>query len=140
MIADDFAMVTELAKKADFYGIRKEWAELEIFPIIQTPTSDLLAPYLVKKLKISSPKDTKQLLEAKELAYKEGFYQGVMKVGEFKGEKVEIAKPKVREQLIKAGEAFAYSEPENKVVSRSGDEWCVRFPGSHPSMLVPPTD
>ncbi|KAK5661310.1 hypothetical protein OQA88_11205 [Cercophora sp. LCS_1] len=122
---DDFAMVTDLAKKAEFYGIKKEWAELEIFPIIQTPTSDLLAPYLVKKLKISSPKDVKQLLEAKELAYKEGFYQGVMKVGDFKGEKVEVAKPKVREQLIKAGEAFAYSEPENKVVSRSGDECIV---------------
>lgn len=122
---DDYAMVTELAKKADFYGIKKEWAELEIFPIIQTPTSDLLAPYLVKKLKIASPKDAKQLLEAKELAYKEGFYQGVMKVGDFKGEKVEVAKPKVREQLIKAGEAFAYSEPENKVVSRSGDECTV---------------
>lgn len=122
---DDFAMVTELAKKADFYGIKKEWAELEIHPIIQTPTSDLLAPYLVKKLKIASPKDAKQLLEAKELAYKEGFYQGVMKVGDFKGEKVEVAKPKVREQLIKNGEAFAYSEPENKVVSRSGDECTV---------------
>lgn len=122
---DDFAMVTDLAKKADFYGIKKEWAELEIFPIIQTPTSDLLAPYLVKKLKISSPKDAKQLLEAKELAYKEGFYQGIMKVGDFKGEKVEVAKPKVREQLIRAGDAFAYSEPENKVVSRSGDECIV---------------
>ncbi|KAK3990753.1 putative leucyl-tRNA synthetase, cytoplasmic [Cladorrhinum sp. PSN332] len=122
---DDFAMVTELAKKADFYGIKKEWAELEIHPIIQTPTSDLLAPYLVKKLKIASPKDAKQLLEAKELAYKEGFYQGVMKAGDFAGEKVEVAKPKVREQLIKAGQAFAYSEPENKVVSRSGDECTV---------------
>ncbi|KAL2261951.1 hypothetical protein VTK26DRAFT_2908 [Humicola hyalothermophila] len=122
---DDFAMVTELAKKPDFYGIKKEWAELEIHPIIQTPTSDLLAPHLVKKLKINSPKDAKQLQEAKELAYKEGFYQGVMKVGDFKGEKVEVAKPKVRAQLIKSGEAFAYSEPENKVVSRSGDECTV---------------
>lgn len=116
-------MVTELTKKAEYYGIKKEWVDLEIVPIIQTPTSDLLAPYLVKKLKISSPKDAKQLQEAKELAYKEGFYQGVMLVGEFKGEKVEAAKPKVREQLIKARDAFAYSEPENKVVSRSGDEW-----------------
>jgi leucyl-tRNA synthetase len=120
---DDYAMITELAKKAEFYGIKKEWAELEIHPIIQTPTSDLLAPYLVKKLKIASPKDAKQLLEAKELAYKEGFYQGVMKVGDYKGEKVEVAKPKVRDGLIKNREAFAYSEPENKVSSRSGDEW-----------------
>ncbi|KAM6536876.1 cytosolic leucyl tRNA synthetase [Fusarium falciforme] len=123
---DDFATVTDLAKKADYYGIQKEWAELEIFPIIDTPTyGDLCAPFLVKKLKIASPKDTKQLEEAKELAYKEGFYQGTMKVGDFKGEKVEVAKPKVRTQLIDAGEAFAYSEPERKVVSRSGDDCIV---------------
>ncbi|KAH8906798.1 leucyl-tRNA synthetase [Coniochaeta sp. PMI_546] len=123
---DDYATVTDLAKKAEYYGIKKEWAELEIFPIIDTPSyGDLCAPFLVKKLKISSPKDAKQLQEAKELAYKEGFYQGVLKVGDFKGEKVEVAKPKVRQQLIEAGLAFAYAEPENKVVSRSGDECSV---------------
>ncbi|KYK55273.1 leucyl-tRNA synthetase [Drechmeria coniospora] len=123
---DDFATVTDLAKKADYYGIEKEWAELEIFPIIDTPSyGDLCAPFLNKKLKIASPKDTKQLEEAKELAYKEGYYQGTMKVGRFKGEKVETAKPKVRSQLVEAGEAFAYSEPEKKVVSRSGDDCIV---------------
>ncbi|KAH7156962.1 hypothetical protein EDB81DRAFT_788475 [Dactylonectria macrodidyma] len=123
---DDYATVTDLAKKADYYGIQKEWAELEIFPIIETPSyGDLCAPFLVKKLKIASPKDTKQLEEAKELAYKEGFYQGILKVGEFKGEKVEVAKPKVRQQLVDAGDAFAYSEPERKVVSRSGDDCIV---------------
>lgn len=123
---DDYATVTDLAKKADYYGIQEEWAKLEIFPIIDTPSyGDLCAPFLVKKLKIASPKDTKQLEEAKELAYKEGFYQGILKVGEFKGEKVEVAKPKVRKQMIDAGEAFAYSEPERKVVSRSGDDCIV---------------
>ena len=122
----DYATVVDLAKKADYYGIQKEWAELEVFPIIETPSyGDLCAPFLVKKMKINSPKDTKQLDEAKELAYKEGFYQGIMKVGEFKGEKVEDAKPKVKKQLIEAGEAFAYSEPERKVVSRSGDDCIV---------------
>jgi leucyl-tRNA synthetase len=123
---DDYATIMDLAKKADYYGIKKEWAELEIVPIIKTPSyGDLAAPFLVKKLKIASPKDTKQLEEAKELAYKEGFYQGIMTIGEFKGEKVEVAKPKVRQQLIDASEGFAYSEPERKVVSRSGDDCCV---------------
>lgn len=99
--------------------------ETDIVPIIQTPTSNLLAPELVKKLKIASPKDVNQLKEAKELAYKEGFYQGTMLVGDFKDEKVADAKPKVRKQLIDAGLAFEYAEPEGKVVSRSGDECTV---------------
>ena len=123
---DDYATVMDLAKKADYYKIKKEWAELAIVPIISTPSyGNLAAEFLVKKLKIASPKDTKQLEEAKELAYKEGFYQGIMTIGDFKGEKVEIAKPKVRQQLFDAGEGFAYSEPERKVVSRSGDDCCV---------------
>ena len=123
---EDYATVTELAKKSEYYGIRKEWTELEIFPIIETPSyGDLCAPFLVKKLKINSPKDIKQLGEAKELAYREGFYQGILKVGDFKGQKVEDAKPKVRQQLIDSGEAFAYSEPEALVVSRSSDDCIV---------------
>jgi leucyl-tRNA synthetase len=123
---DDYATVKDLAKKADYYGIKKEWAELEIVPIIKTPSyGNITAEFLVKKLKISSPKDTKQLEEAKDLAYKEGYYQGIMEIGEFKGEKVEDAKPKVRQQLIDAKEGFAYSEPERKVTSRSGDDCCV---------------
>ena len=123
---DDCATVADLAKKADYYGIQKEWAELEAPAIINTSSyGDRCAPFLVKKLKIASPKDTKQLEEAKELAYKEGYYQGTMTIGDFKGEKVEVAKPKVRKQLIDAGEAFAYSEPEKKVVSRSGDDCIV---------------
>ncbi|PKS07030.1 hypothetical protein jhhlp_005627 [Lomentospora prolificans] len=123
---DDYATVTDLAKKPEYYGIQKEWAELEIIPIIDTPTyGDKCAETLVKQLKISSPKDTVQLAKAKELAYKEGFYQGVMKVGDYKGEKVEAAKPKVRQQLIDNNEAFAYSEPEGLVISRSGDECIV---------------
>ncbi|PBP23730.1 leucyl-tRNA synthetase [Diplocarpon rosae] len=123
---DDYATVMDLAKKADYYKIKKEWVDLEILPLIQTPSyGNLTAKFLVEKLKISSPKDTKQLEEAKELAYKEGFYQGTMCYGEFSGDKVEVAKPKVRKQLLDAGDGFAYSEPEKKVVSRSGDDCCV---------------
>lgn len=123
---DDYATVTDLAKKAEYYGIKKEWVDLEIISVITTPSyGDLAAPFLVKKMKIASPKDTKQLEEAKELVYKEGYYQGIMNFGDFKGEKVEVAKPKVRQQLLDRGEGFAYSEPEKRVVSRSGDDCCV---------------
>jgi leucyl-tRNA synthetase len=47
-----------------------------------------------------------------------------MLVGPHKGARVQDAKPLIRKQLVEAGEAIMYSEPEKKVVSRSGDE-CV---------------
>jgi leucyl-tRNA synthetase len=122
---DDYATVRDLAKKAEYYGIQKEWAELEILPIIDTPAyGNLAAKHLVEKMKIQSPKDTTALAEAKDLAYKEGFYNGTMLVGEFKGQKVQDAKDKVRESLIKAGDAFPFADPAGEVISRSADE-CV---------------
>ncbi|KAL9040610.1 MAG: hypothetical protein Q9214_004418, partial [Letrouitia sp. 1 TL-2023] len=127
---DDFATVTDLAKKADYYGVKKEWAELEIVPIVETPSyGNLAAPFLVKKMKINSPKDAKQLAEAKELAYKEGYYKGTMLVGDFKGEPVEAAKSKVKAALIRSGDAFDYAEPNGHVVSRSADECVVAYLG-----------
>ncbi|KAK5280662.1 cytosolic leucyl tRNA synthetase, partial [Cryomyces antarcticus] len=122
---DDYITLRDLAKKADYYGIRKEWADLEIIPIIETPTyGNLTAKAIVEQMKINSPKDAKQLAEAKDLAYKEGFYRGVMIYGPFKGKTVEEAKSLVRAQLLEAGEALAYAETDGMVVSRSGDE-CV---------------
>lgn len=122
---DDFATLTDLKKKPDFYKIKPEWCALDPVPVLSTPTyGDLTAPALVKKLKIQSQKDVKQLAEAKEIAYKEGFYSGTMLVGEFKGKSVQEAKPLVRKSMIDAGLAFAYAEPEGFILSRSGDE-CV---------------
>ena len=127
---DDYATVMDLAKKAEYYGINKEWAELEIHPLIQTPAyGNITAKFLVEKMKINSPKDAKQLAEAKDLAYKEGYYKGTMLVGDFKGMKVEEAKPLVKKQLIDSGEAFEYAEPNGHVVSRSGDECVTAYLG-----------
>jgi hypothetical protein len=48
-------------------------------PVLTMPTcSGLTAPRLVEKLKIQSQKNVKQLAEAKEIVYGEGFYSGVM--------------------------------------------------------------
>ncbi len=121
---DDYATTLELGKKAAFYGINKEWVIDDILPIIQTPSSNLIAKHLYETLKINSPKDIKQLAEAKEQAYKEGFYQGVMLYGEFKGMSVQEAKLLVKKQLVDSGLAFNYAEPDGQVISRSGDE-CV---------------
>lgn len=115
----------DLRKKAEFYKIDPKWASFDPVPVISTPTyGNMIAAELVKKLKINSQKDKVQLAEAKEIAYKEGFYSGTMIVGEFKGESVQEAKAKVRTSMIGQGLAFAYAEPEGLVVSRSADE-CV---------------
>lgn len=113
-------------KKPEFYKVKPEWvANLTPVPVISTPTyGEMTAPAVVKMLKINSQKDTKQLTEAKEIAYKEGFYNGTMLVGDFKGESVQEAKTKVRAQMIEQGVAFPYAEPEGLVISRSADE-CV---------------
>ncbi|KAK9480881.1 hypothetical protein V1514DRAFT_361632 [Lipomyces japonicus] len=123
---DDFATVSELVKKPEFYHIEKEWASLEPVPIITTPNyGDLTAVALVKEFKIQSPKDKDALAKAKEIAYKEAFYQGIMLIGDYKGDKVEVAKNKVKADLIASGDAFTYNEPEGLVISRSGDECIV---------------
>lgn len=122
---DDYITSIDLRKKAAYYNIDPAWVALDPVPVLTTPSyGELTAKTLVEKLKINSPKDVKPLAEAKELAYKEGFYQGTMIIGPCKGMKVEEAKPIVREEMIKNGCAFAYSEPENLVMSRSADE-CV---------------
>ncbi len=122
---DDYATLMDLRKKAEFYKVKPEWTQYDPIPVLCTPKyGDLSAPALVAEFKINSQKDAKQLAEAKDIAYKEGFNNGTMLVGDFKGEPVQAAKPKVREQMIKAGLAFAYAEPESLVTSRSQDE-CV---------------
>ena len=70
-----------------------------------------------------------QLAEAKDLAYKEGFYEGTMLIGEFKGQKVQVAKDKVRDALFKSGEAFPFADPSGRVISRSADECVVAYLG-----------
>lgn len=122
---DDYATLMDLRKKAEYYKIDPQWAAFEPIPVIRTPAyGDMTAETLVKQLKIQSAKDKNQLAEAKELAYKEGFYNGTMLVGSYKGEAVQEAKTKVRDEMIRANLAFAYAEPEGKIISRSADE-CV---------------
>ena len=127
---DDYATVKDLAKKAEYYGIKKEWAELEIIPVIETPSyGKMTAQHLVESMKINSPKDVAQLAAAKDLAYTEGFYKGKMLVGEFAGQPVQEAKERVRKAIIKSGDGFPFADPAGKVVSRSGDECVVAYLG-----------
>lgn len=123
---DDYRTLMDLRKKADMYKIKPEWAAVDPIPVLSTPKyGDMAARALCDEFKIQSQRDIKQLAEAKDLAYKEGFYNGKMIVGDFKGESVAEAKPKVRQQMIDAGVALAYAEPEGEIVSRSEDKCIV---------------
>ncbi|OMH85857.1 putative leucine-tRNA ligase, cytoplasmic [Zancudomyces culisetae] len=122
---DDYVSVMMLKKKPAFYGIEVEWVQDPI-AVVDTPTyGTRAAEMVVTQMKIQSAKDVVQLSAAKELVYKEGFYNGTMVIGKYKGMAVQEAKPLVRADMLAEGTAFAYAEPEGFVLSRSGDECIV---------------
>ena len=86
--------------------------------------SDLAAKDMVEKLKINNPKEKDKLQKAKEEVYTAGFYKGILDIGDYKGQPIKVAKDKVKNDLIKTGEADTYYEPEGMVKNRQGEE-CV---------------
>ncbi|XP_020092205.1 leucine--tRNA ligase, cytoplasmic-like isoform X2 [Ananas comosus] len=126
---DDYMALKDLVSKPalrEKYGVKDEWVlPYEVVPIINIPEfGDKSAEKVCIDLKIKSQNDKEKLAEAKRLTYLKGFTDGSMLVGEFQGRKVQEAKPLIKNKLLEAGMAVLYSEPEKKVMSRSGDE-CV---------------
>mmetsp|Transcript_128627 Transcript_128627/g.274463 ORF Transcript_128627/g.274463 Transcript_128627/m.274463 type:complete len:1285 (-) Transcript_128627:164-4018(-) len=128
---DDYAAFMDLMKpgKREHFGIKAEWVEpFELIPIIDVEIDGevrhMAAQYMCEKLNVQSQKDKEKLQEAHDVCYKLGFDKGTMSYGPCKGKPVKQAKLDFRAVMVKAGQAFVYHEPENKVVSRSGDE-CV---------------
>ena len=106
------------------WGITPEMIFEPVHIISLEGFSDLAARDMVEKLEIKSPKDKNKLQEAKEKVYTLGFYKGILDIGPYKGQLVKDAKDKVKEELIKSGEADIYFEPEGLVTNRLGEE-CV---------------
>jgi len=126
---DDYMALQDLKKKPamrEKFGVKDEWVmPFEVVPIINIPEfGDTSAVKVCEDLKIQSQNDRAKLDEAKNRTYMKGFYEGVMLVGGHKGRPVQEAKPAIKQELCDAGLALVYSEPEKKVMSRSGDE-CV---------------
>jgi leucyl-tRNA synthetase len=102
---DDYAALVDLKKKPalrEKFGL-KDFMIMEFEPIsiIDVPDySDMSAVKAYQDFKISSMNDKQKLLDAKQEVYLKGFYKGVMKVGEFKGEKVETAKKLTKDLII----------------------------------------
>uniref|UniRef100_A0A6M2DSZ5 leucine--tRNA ligase n=1 Tax=Xenopsylla cheopis TaxID=163159 RepID=A0A6M2DSZ5_XENCH len=126
---DDYAALMDLKNKAalrEKYNISDDMVlPYSPVPIINVPEfGNLSAVTVYNKLKIQSQNDKTKLLEAKEMVYLKGFYDGILEVGEYKGCKIQDVKKNIQAKLIKAGDALVYYEPEKSVISRSGDE-CV---------------
>jgi leucyl-tRNA synthetase len=127
---DDYAGLMDLKNKAPLrekFGVKDEWVlPFDPVPIIDTPGfGNLAAVEACTQLKITSQNDRDNLDKAKKEVYLRGFYEGVMLVGDHKGKTVQDAKPLIKAELIAAGLAIAYGEPEKAVISRSGDKCIV---------------
>ncbi|XP_071736877.1 leucine--tRNA ligase, cytoplasmic-like [Rutidosis leptorrhynchoides] len=126
---DDFMALQDLKSKAPFrakYGVKDEWVlPFEIIPVIEHPEfGDKSAEKVCTDMKIKSQNEREKLDAAKKVIYKGGFYEGTMIAGEYTGMRVQDVKNIIRNNLLEQGQAVVYSEPEKKVMSRSGDE-CV---------------
>lgn len=126
---DDIAALRDIKKKEALrqkYGIEDKMVlPFEPVPIIEIPGyGNLSAPLVCDELKIQSQNDKEKLAEAKEKVYLKGFYEGIMLVEGFKGQKVQDVKKPIQKMMVDKGEAAIYMEPEKQVMSRSGDE-CV---------------
>lgn len=102
---DDFAALRDLKNKQPFrqkYGIKDEMVlPYDPIPIVNVPElGNLPAIVACEMFKVNSQNDKVQLAEAKELTYKKGFYEGVMLIEEFKGQKVEDVKKIVQDKMI----------------------------------------
>jgi len=137
---DDFMNLQMLRNKPEWrakWGLTDDMVmPFEPISIIDVPGySDMSAEKACTDKKVKSPNDKAKLEEAKELCYQKGFYEGIMKVGEFTGKKVEEAKPLVRQMLLDSNQALKYYEPQEETVSRSGyvcivalcDQWYLDY-------------
>ncbi|KAK9861984.1 hypothetical protein WJX84_001799 [Apatococcus fuscideae] len=129
---DDFAALQDLrtvkedAKLKEKFNVERAWVEpFEVIEIIEIPgLGRRAAETLCKELNITNQHQAEKLATAKDRCYLKGFTDGVMIVGPHSGKKVSEAKPIIKDEMIAAGQALTYNEPEKEVISRSGDE-CV---------------
>lgn len=126
---DDYMALHDLKAKPGLrakHSVKDECVDsFEIIPIIHhAEVGDKSVEIICLEKNIKSRNEREKLDDAK-IAFKGGFYEGTMLVGEFTGMKVRNAKSLITDKLLDQGIAVVNSEPEKDVVSRSGDEYVV---------------
>ncbi|CAI9100064.1 OLC1v1036986C1 [Oldenlandia corymbosa var. corymbosa] len=86
-----------------------------IIPIIDHPEfGDKSAERICIEKKIKSQNEREKLDEAKKIIYKEGFYKGTMKVGEYVGIEVKEVKGLIQDKLLKNNQAVVFVSREKR--------------------------
>jgi leucyl-tRNA synthetase len=138
---DDYAALRDMQTDAalrEKYGITLDMVEnYKPTPIIRIPGGDeeigvedfgeMAAVTACEHLKVKNQHDKVKLVKIKKSVYNKGFYFGVMSTGSQKGKTVEEAKDFVKAELIASGDACKYWEPEDIIMSRSGDKCVIAF-------------
>lgn len=117
---DDYAALTDLKKKPalrEKYNISDEMVlPFEPIPVVDIPGyGNLAAVVICEQLKIQSQNDKDKLLEAKEILYTKGFYEGVSKFVQFKSIFIEIH---INEFLLIVLRCFSRSWPLENLKAR----------------------
>ncbi len=98
----------------------------------QFPAKDI-----IDRMGITAPGDPK-LVEAKKQVYKDGYHMGRMNAicGEYAGLKVDVAKDRMKQAMLDAGEADVFYDLTEEVVCRCGrrvfirridDQWFINY-------------
>ena len=138
----DWVALRDLQKNKDLcerHGLNfEEIRNIKPIPIIDIPGwGDLAALRITEKMKIENQNDPR-LEEATQTVYREGFHKGVMNrnCGSYKGMKVIDAKDRVKEDLVKKGDADVMYETSREAYCRDGtkivvsileDQWFLDF-------------
>ena len=139
----DYVALMEIKERSEDlrkYGIDpEEVKKIELIKIIDIPgIEDHHAKVVVEKLGIKSQLEIDKLEEATKEVYKEQYYNGVLNenTGEFAGLKVSEAKEKIKDWLIKNGNAIIFYETSRKAECRAGgkiivatikDQWFIDY-------------
>jgi leucyl-tRNA synthetase len=139
---DDWISLEAVKKDPEMktkYGLSQELIDsvVPISIIEMKGYGDFPAKDMIDRLGIKGPGDEK-LVEAKKQVYKDGYHMGRMKpiCGEYAGMKVDVAKDKMRQAMIDAGEAEPFYDLTEEVVCRCGsrvhikridDQWFINY-------------